>query len=105
MSSDLRHQIEIQSLTSASDGAGGFTDIWETTITTWASISPISAKQRDYYNSLSTEITHIIKIRGDVDCRDTYKIKYDNREFEILTVENIQERDLLKIITCKERSR
>ena len=105
MSSDLRHQIVLQSCTNTRDGEGGFIEGWKTESTTWASISPITAKQRDYYNSLSTEITHIVKIRGDVSCLDTYQIKFGDRIFEILTVENIQERDVLKILVCKERSR
>lgn len=105
LSSELRHQVELQIPSNSADGEGGFFDGWVTKTTTWASVSPISAKQRDYYISLSTEITHTIKIRGDVDCLDTYQVKYGDRCFEILTVENIQERDVLKILVCKERSR
>lgn len=105
LSSELRHEIILQSPNSIRDGEGGFHDGWATVTTTWASISPITAKQRDYYNSLSTEITHIIKIRGDVACLDAYQVLFGTRVFELLTVENIQERNQLKILTCKERSR
>ncbi len=104
-SSELRHQITLKTSASTTDGEGGFVDGWTTVGTTWASVSPITAKQRDYYNSLSTEITHLIKIRGDVTCLDTYQITFDSRIFEVLTVENIQERDIVKIVFCKERSR
>ena len=105
LSSDLRHQVLLQLPATSSDGEGGFFDGWVTKTTTWASISPITAKQRDSYKSLSAEITHMIKIRGEVDCDTTYQVKFDDRVFEILTVENIQERDMLKILMCKERSR
>lgn len=105
LSSDLRHRIELQLSSTSRDGEGGFYDGWVTVTTTWASISPISAKQRDYYLAISAEVTHLIKIRGNVSCDSTHQVKFGERIFEILTVENIQERDTLKILVCKERSR
>jgi len=104
-SSELRHQIELQLSSTSRDGEGGFYDGWVTVNTVWASVNPISAKQRTYYNSISTEITHVIKIRGEVECLETYQVKFGDRLFEILTVENIQENDVQKILVCKERSR
>ena len=105
LSSVLKHQIELQQPTESSDGEGGSHKGWVTVETTWASIDPINAKQRTYYNSLSTEVSHYVKIRGNVRCLDTYQVKFGERILEILTVEDIQERDILKVLICKERSR
>jgi len=105
LSSVLRHQVDFQYKANTNDGEGGRLEGWISRGVTWASVDPITAKQRNYYNSLSTEVTHIVKIRGDVICSDTDRLVFGERIFEILTIENIQERDILKMVTCNERSR
>jgi len=105
LSSVLRHRITIEQPANSSDGEGGMVAGWVKVGVTWASVDPISAKQKTDFSSISTEITHLVKVRGNVICKDTYQLQFDGRTFEILTVENIQERDILKIIMCKERSR
>lgn len=105
LSSTMYHQIWFQDYGSSPDGEGGVIDGWVDKTQTWASINPIKASQKDDYQSISTEVTHTIKIRGNVNCNDEQRIRYGERHFEILTVENILEKDTMKIVTCKEVSR
>lgn len=105
LASDMIHKIFFQSYQPSEDGEGGFVDAWVDVKVTWASINPIRAHQRTMYKSISTDTTHIVEIRGNVPCNDTQQIRYGERVFEILTVEDIQERSITKIVTCKELSR
>jgi len=48
------------------------------------------------------EATHIIKVRGELAIAEKYRILFGTRVFEVLTVEDIQERGIVKWATCKE---
>lgn len=95
--------VYVQTLTRSSDGEGGFTQSWTTGRMLPAAISPIQARQQFENRSVGVDATHLIKIRGleDIDEKND-RFLFGSRVFEILTVENIQERDIVKVITCKE---
>jgi SPP1 family predicted phage head-tail adaptor len=103
---EMRHYIVIQSNTSTTDEEGGFTENWSDGETVAAAIYPISAQQQFNFKSVNVDATHYIKIRGEITIAEADRIKFENegltRYFEILTIENIQERDIEKFITCKE---
>ena len=98
----LRHQVYIQTVTTASDGEGGHTQAWTDDRVVWASVDPIQARQRLEYASISVEATHLVRVRGEETISEESRIRFGSRYFEILTVENIQERGVLKVITCRE---
>jgi SPP1 family predicted phage head-tail adaptor len=102
LASEARHYIIIQTITQTSDGEGGFTDTWTDSSTISAAIYPIKAEQQFKYKSLNVEATHYVKIRGDLVITEKNRIKFRARFFEILTVENIQERGIEKFLVCKE---
>ncbi|MCO4819787.1 MAG: phage head closure protein [Bacteroidetes bacterium] len=103
MATEARHRITVQKRKSNSDGQGGHAISWESTGQYWAAIYPIKAQQQYDYNSIGVDATHHIKMRGysTINDRD-YRIQYGSRVFEVLTVENLQERDFELFITCKE---
>jgi len=99
----MRHRIWVQVKQETSDGEGGYTTAWQNYREIWAEVLPITAKQRMEYLSMDVEATHLIRCRGLIDVPETYRIMFGTREFEVLTVENLQERDVENVITCKER--
>jgi SPP1 family predicted phage head-tail adaptor len=110
LSTQLNKRVQIQTVQSVSDGEGGFTDTWtpiknqdETIKLFWAGIQPIKATQQAEYKSINVDATHLIKLRGAVAVNEKDRIVYGTRIFEILTIENIQERGVLKLCTCLER--
>lgn len=103
LSTELRHRVKIQTLTDTADGEGGFTQAWATASTVWAAIYPMRAQQVADYKSIDVDADFLIKVRGDVSVAETQQIVYDSRTFEVLTVENAQERDVVKYVACKER--
>lgn len=78
---------------------------WEKHKEYWAAIYPIRSQKRIEFKSLGVEITHYLKIPGKVDILTTDIIVFDNREFEILTIENIQEKGEFLFLTCKEKKK
>lgn len=105
LATECRHYIYIQRLRKIKDGEGGYTETWHTILRCAAAIYPIRAQQLFEYRSINVEATHIIKIRGKIDIlNEVDRIEWNSRIFEILTIENIQEQDWVKIITCKEQS-
>jgi SPP1 family predicted phage head-tail adaptor len=102
LSTELRHYVTILTETSTADGEGGFTVAWAESDPVAAQVSPIQARQVFQYRSINVEATHLIKVRGETVVGETNKIKFGAREFEVLTCEDIQERGIVKVITCKE---
>lgn len=105
LATQLRHRVTIQNYTPTSDGEGGKIDAWTDVRTVWAGVNPIRAAERNDYDSLNEEVTHAVRFRGNIDINSTQRIKHGSRYLEVKTVENIQERDVLKVVTCRELSR
>jgi head-tail adaptor len=99
-----RHQIYVQRKLSVADGEGGFADGWMNTTSSpiWAEVSPIQARQVMDYKSVGVDATHLVRIDGLNEASEHNRITFGSRIFEILTVENIQERNVEKVIACKE---
>lgn len=98
----LNKRITIQEATETSDGRGGFTEGWLDTMTCWACIEPLFAKQIFEYRSLNVNASHRIKVRASITVEENNRILYGTRIFEVLTVENESESEVVKWITCKE---
>jgi len=95
--------VYIQTLTRTADGEGGFTQTWTTGDMIPAAISPIQARQQFENKSVGVDATHLIKIRGLISVDEkTDRFLFGTRIFEIVAIENIQERGIVKVITCKE---
>lgn len=103
---EMRHYVTIQAKTSTADVEGGFTETWTDGDTVAAAVYPIRAQQQFNFRSINVDATHYIKIRGEISVSETNRIKWVvgglTRYFEILTIEDIQERSILKFMTTKE---
>ena len=103
LSTEARHRVTIQQKTLAGTGAAGFVETWADSTDVWAGISPIQAWQKAQYASIGVDTTHLIRISGLVEIAEHDRIAWGSRVFEVLTVEDIQERGIVKVVTCKER--
>lgn len=103
LASRQHHYITIQTKTKVSDGEGGFDVTWTDGDEVPAAIFPIRADQKFEYDSINVHATHRIEIRGLITVsEDTNRFRFGSRYFEILTSENLQERNVVNVITCKE---
>jgi SPP1 family predicted phage head-tail adaptor len=105
LSTETRGYAFIQSKNVVDDGRGGQNVTWEnTTLEPHAmAFIPMRAKQVFEYKSLNVEASHVIKIRGEIEVSELNRIVWDGRVFEILTVEDVQERGVVKWLTTIER--
>ena len=101
--SQLKHVITIKERVKEPDGEAGFNTTWKSVKQVFAAIYPIKAVQQTDMKSVGVDATHHIKVRGHTVISENNRIFFGTREFEILFIENLQETNFLKLITCKER--
>lgn len=99
---ELRQRITIQEKGLVPDGEGGFIEDWADKKTVWAKVIVVQARQQYEFNSVGVEATHRFEVRGNVKVTEDQRIRFKNRFFEIKTIEDIEERGIRKVITCRE---
>jgi len=104
LATNARHVIYVLTSARIADGEGGFSTGWivKTGDPVWADISPIQARQRQEYQTIGVSATHLVRTTGYVDIGEGDRVRFGTREFDVLTVENLQERDFVQVITCQE---
>lgn len=100
--SELRHRIAIQKRTQSPDGLGGFSESWITFASTWAKISPTSARERFFSEKLEHNITHKITIRYRSGISPDMRIQFGTRIFKINGIINPEERNIWLDLLCEE---
>ncbi len=103
-SGKLRHEIQIQDNTQGSDGAGGKPDNWATVGTVWASINRVKETEELNAGMLQNVITHEIKIRFFSGITVSHRILFGSRIFEIISINDMEERNFHQMLHCLERS-
>lgn len=85
---DLNKRITLQYQTKVSDGMGGFTTAWTDAATIWAAIWPTSANEVVQANSLSMVISHRIRIRYRSVLKSSWRIKFGDKFYAIVSIIN-----------------
>lgn len=99
---DLNKQVTLQYKTKIPDGMGTFVDTWVDTATVWAAIWPISANEIVAANVTSMVVSHRIRIRFRLVLKSSWKIKFGNRYFAIVSIINPNESNKFLDIMAKE---
>ena len=103
-SGKLRHQLTIQQVAQASDGAGGFTESWTTYATTRADVRTNAGKEAGNGFQQESIASHIFKTRYVAGITTKMRIIFDSRVFNIVRVDNVKERNNWMEITCLENT-
>ena len=102
----LGHRVELQASTPVQDGTGQPIDAWATVTggTVWASIEPISGREFIAAGSFQSEVSHIVTLRWDstITLTSKFRIKFGSRYFSIVSVRNVEERNRMWELGCKE---
>jgi SPP1 family predicted phage head-tail adaptor len=88
---DLNKRVTLQYETKVSDAMGGFNSTWIDAATVWAAIWPISANEQVRSIQEVMTITGRIRIRYRSVLRPSWRIKYGNRFFNIVSSINVNE--------------
>ena len=99
---ELNKRITLQLSTRVVDGMGGFTVTWSDHATVWAAIWPTSAKEMVAANAVTMQITHRIRIRYRSSVRASWRVKFGNRYFAIVSILNPSEKNEWLDIMCRE---
>jgi len=99
---NLDKKIELQSFASVSDGMGGMTDTWSTVTRVWASIWPIPAIEHVRAGAPTMIGTHRVGIRYYPGLDPSWRIKFGDRYFSIVSIVNQNEGNEVQELLCKE---
>jgi SPP1 family predicted phage head-tail adaptor len=101
-SGQLNKRVTLQYQTKVSDGMGGFVTSFVDACTVWAALWPTSANEITAANATVMVVSHRIRIRYRSVLKASWRIKYGNRYFNIVSIINQNEANEFLDIMAKE---
>ena len=106
-SGDLRRRVTIQQRSTTQDGFGQQAVTWADLLTVSAHIESLSGNQLNKAQSIYSEVTHKVTVRwqtvlSDIKVVGSYRILYGTRIFDIGADLNVDERNRVIELLCKE---
>ncbi len=99
----LRHPVTIERPVSSVDGAGAAVRGWETYLTRWAAVEPLSGSEPYSGDQVRPEATYTVRIRGEgVTLTTDHRIRWNNRVLEIESIANPDSVSRELVIGCRE---
>lgn len=99
---DLNKRIIVQIQTKVPDGMGNFITTWVDHATIFAAIWPLSANEVTQANASVMVVTGRIRIRYRSVFKSSWRIKYGNRFFNIVSILNVNEANEYLDLMVKE---
>ena len=100
----LRHRVTIQTFTEARDIAGGVVRTWADSATRWAQVQPLTGREYFDAQQVKSDVTHMVTMRKYTSVTTTNRLVHNSRNFNILSVQNIDERGKKMVLMCKEET-
>ena len=99
----MRQQVTIQAYRKSRDSYGAEVETWIDLHTgVWASIEPLIGREYMAAKQLTAEVSHKIRIRYIAGLLPTMRIAWGDREFEIISIINVAERNKEIVIMATE---
>jgi len=99
----LRHYITLSTLsTTTRDEFGGFTEVFATAASVWGSIEPMSGRELESAQQVHGEATTKVTMRYTTHAAITSRIDYGSHTYEIVDIQNPEERNIELVCICKE---
>jgi SPP1 family predicted phage head-tail adaptor len=99
----LRHQIQIEAQTAATDGAGQRQDVWTTMFGAYAAIDTLSLREMYQSGQDTSQVTHRVTLRWTNDpIVPGMQVMFGARRFRIQSVDNVLELNVLVKLLCLE---
>jgi SPP1 family predicted phage head-tail adaptor len=99
----MRHKVDLQSATASQNGYGEESKNWVTDESIFAQIEPLRGQQLLQYQQINSELTHRIIIRYTSNATSEKRIKWGSRIFDISVVRNLEEKNFMQELLCKEK--
>lgn len=99
----LRHRITLKhrSLSDA-DTVGHTAEAYVPYDTVWARIETLSGREVEYAKQISAEASVKVTLRYLDGIVETDRIDYGSREFEVIAINDIDQRRITMVLTCSE---
>lgn len=105
----LRKRVTLQIATESKDSVGAVKQTWNNLRTIWASIEPLSGRERYSLDQVKAGLDHEITVRAESasDVSPKMRVKYDDpklgaRFFDIESVVDEESRNIVRRLLCKE---
>lgn len=85
---DLNKRINFQYMTKTPDGMGGWISVWTNVCTVFAAIWPVSAKEQIEAMQSVMTISHRIRIRYRSVLKPSWRVKFGDKYFAIVSIIN-----------------
>mgnify|MGYP002813343007 CR=1 FL=1 len=98
----LRARVRIRTYTTSRDAYGAEVEAWVDFADVWASIEPLIGREFMAAKQITAEISHKIRMRYIEGLLPTMTILWGDREFEIVSIINVSERNKEILIMATE---
>ena len=98
----LRHQVAIQTATTAQDAYGQPVKTWATTATVWGAVEPIGGKEAYRAQAERADLSHLVVIRYRSGVTPMTRILFGTRTMDIESVVDPEERHRELHLLCRE---
>jgi len=103
MCGKMRHSLNVKTVSSTQETTlGSWNQSTLAATTRWCSVEPIGGRERLRAGQLVPEATHIIRTRYNTEIVPSCIMVWGSRTFEILSVVNVEERNMVLEMLCKE---
>lgn len=92
-SGELRNKVNIQSASVTKDSAGGIQEAWTTVHSPWAKLEALSGKEMEVAKQVRADINYRITIRYYSGLTSKHRITWNNKTFNIVSIQNPGERN------------
>lgn len=98
----MRHFVTLRTYTKSRDAYGAEVETWDDFASTWASVEPLLGREYLASKQISAEVSHKIRMRYMDGVVPTMRVAWGAREFEIVSVMNVEERNREIVIMATE---
>lgn len=99
----LKHRVTLRREQNTPDGMGGIIEGWTDVATLWAGVEPRRARELVEAEGITNEVTHVVIIRHRSDVGPDDSIRYQSRDFKILSIVNPEESNRYLELVCQEQ--
>lgn len=89
----MRHRVRIEKRTRSGDGMGGAGSTWELDQIVWAYVRPKQSTESTGRDRIEERKTYLFTVRYRSDLTAAKRLVFENENYNIVTVKNIDERD------------
>jgi SPP1 family predicted phage head-tail adaptor len=90
--------VYIQRLTRTPDGAGGWTEIWQSVATTKGRIATQDGGETKRGGAITADVTLIVTLPHDTDLRQDDRLQIGGKQYEIVNVLERSEKTALRAV-------